>query len=93
MLRAKMRVVEVAIIKSADGKMDSERVKVCAVYDSNHESENGKWSKWTPRANLDIQINNPDAMGKLSSGHEYFVDFTPVPPAEFRTQQKESSEG
>ena len=52
-------------------------MKLSAVYGTG-ETENAKWTKWTPSASFDIQINNPDAMGKLSKGHEYFVDFTPA---------------
>jgi hypothetical protein len=76
-LRAKMRVAEVAAIKNADGSTNQERVKLQAVY-GNEGTENNQWSKWTPSANFDITINNPAAFGKLSSGHEYFVDFTPA---------------
>lgn len=84
MLRCKMRVNEVLQSKKADGSIDFERVKLSAV-SGNDGSENGQWSKWTPSANFEIQINNPAAFGKLSQGHEFFVDFTPVPqhvPAE-----------
>jgi len=78
MLRAKMRVSEVALIKNDKGEIVSERVKLQAVYSNDPANENSKWTKWTPSANFDIQIDNPDAMNKLSSGHEYFVDFTPA---------------
>lgn len=76
-LRAKMRVVEVAAIKNEDGSTMSERLKLQAVYGP-EGSENAQWSKWTPAADFNITINNPNAFGKLSSGHEYFVDFTPA---------------
>lgn len=71
MLRAKMRVTEVAHIKDGSGNTESERVRLNAVYGDTEE--NKQWSKWTPSAQLDITINNPDAIGKFSSGHEYFV--------------------
>ena len=76
-LRAKMRVAEVARIVDADGSTNQERVKLQAVY-GDEGTENARWSKWTPSASFDITINNPEAFGKLSSGHEYFVDFTPA---------------
>jgi hypothetical protein len=38
--------------------------------------ENAKFWAATPSGQLWMQINNPDAFGQLSSGHEYFVDFT-----------------
>ena len=75
-LRCKLRVAEVLHQKNENGETTQERVKLVAVYGNN--SENEKWSKWTPSANFDIYINNPDAFEKLSHGHEFFVDFTPV---------------
>jgi len=76
MLRCKVRVAEVLHQKNADGSTQQERVKLSAVYDGSED--NKQWSKWTPCANLEIWINNPDAFGKLSSGHEFYVDFTPA---------------
>ena len=81
-LRCKVRVSEVLHSKDADGTTSQERVKLQAVYSQDAESENAKWSKWTPNANFELYINNPDAFGKLSSGHEFFVDFTPADDAE-----------
>ena len=78
-VRCKMRVNEVLISKKENGETESERVSLTAVmapYGSKEDHPNAKWSKWTPNASFSIQINNPDAMGKLSRGHEYFVDFT-----------------
>ena len=43
---------------------------------------NKGWSKWTPGGAIDLQINNPDAFGKLKVGQHYFVDFTEAPAAE-----------
>lgn len=76
MLRCKMRVSEVIHIKDAEGKTTQERVKLTAVYGPSG-TENGKWSQYTPAANFDISISNPEAFNKLASGHEFFVDFTP----------------
>lgn len=79
-LRAKMRVAQVAAIKNADGSTSQEQVNLQAMY-GNEGTDNAQWSKWTPSASFDITINNPDAFGKLSSGHEYYVDFTPAEKA------------
>jgi hypothetical protein len=76
-LRCKMRVSEVLCVKDADGSTNQERVRLNAVY-GDAGTENAQWSKWTPSADFTIYINNPDAMGKLSSGHEFYVDFTPA---------------
>lgn len=77
-LRCKMRVSEVLHRKEADGSTSQETVTLQAVYSSDEGTDNAKWSKWIPSASFAITINNPDAFGKLSRGHEFFVDFTPA---------------
>lgn len=76
-LRCKMRVSEVLDVKNADGSTSQERVKLQAVYGS-EGTDNAQWSKWTPSANFEISISNPDAFGQLSNGHEFYVDFIPA---------------
>lgn len=74
-MRCKCRVSKVIHQKEADGSTSYETVELQAVYGDTEE--NKKWSKYTPSANFSITISNPDAMGRLSSGHEFYVDFTP----------------
>jgi hypothetical protein len=81
-LRAKLRFTQVTRNIEADGTTSSEQVKLQAVYGNDPESENAQWSKWTPCASFDMQINNPNAFGKLSKGFEFYVDFIPVEKAE-----------
>ena len=78
-LRCKLRVFSVYQCKNAAGGIDHEIVKLNAVYSNDPNSENKQWSVYTPSAEFTIQINNPSAFGKLSSGHEYYVDFIPCP--------------
>ncbi len=72
MIRAKFVVETVA--KHASGV---EAVTLRPVYGDT--PENKSWSKWTPTGSLAMTISNPDAMGKLECGREYYIDFTPVP--------------
>jgi hypothetical protein len=76
-MRCKMRVSEVLHSKNADGTTNQERVKLQAV-SGTEGSDNAQWSKWTPFANFEISINNPNAFNQLSAGHEFYVDFTPA---------------
>ena len=76
-VRCKMRVTEVLQSLNSQGTIDQERVKLTAVYGQG-DTENATWAKYTPSANFEIYINNPEAMGKLSKGGEFYVDFTPV---------------
>lgn len=75
-LRCKLRVTQVTHYLNADGEVDSENIKMSAVYAK--EGENAHWSKWTPSASFDITINNPEAFGKLTKDHEFYVDFIPA---------------
>lgn len=84
-LRAKLRVSSVMQSKNADGTIGFEVVKLSAVYSDDPESENKQWSTWTPSATFEMQINNPNAFGKLSNGHEFYVDFIPVETTEAAT--------
>lgn len=76
-LRAKMSVSEVTRTMARDGSVEYEQVALSAVYAE--EGPNAQWTRWTPSADFNIRIDNPNAIGKLSSGHEYYVDFVPVP--------------
>jgi hypothetical protein len=76
-IRCKMRVMSVTQNKGADGSTENEQVQLTAVSGYNSDSdENKQWAKWTPCASFSITINNPNAFGKLSKGHEFYVDFT-----------------
>jgi hypothetical protein len=79
-IRCKMRVASVAHYKNEDGSTSQEEVKLTAVYGP-EGTDNAQWSKWTPSAQFSITINNPDAMNKLSQGHEFYVDFIAVEKA------------
>lgn len=78
-VRCKLRVGEVAHIKAQDGSTTHEKVTLYAV--TGGSEENKTWAKYTPSAKMEMTIDNPSAMGLLSSGHEFYVDFTPVPVA------------
>ena len=71
-----MRVESLLYSKNPDGSTGSELVKLRAVYGDS--PENKEWSKFTPSGELSITITNPDAYGKLSNGHEFYIDFTPA---------------
>lgn len=77
-LRCKMRVAEVLHVQNDKGETETERVKLWAV--TSGSEENKQFSKWTPAASFEISISNPAAFGKLSRGHEFYVDFIPAAP-------------
>lgn len=84
-VRCKMRVEEVLLSIDQHGQTTQERVILRPV--SGGTPENEMWSKWTPSAKIEIAISNPDAMGKLRSTHEFYVDFSPVPAELLNTRR------
>lgn len=52
---------------------DSTAVVLRAVYGDSEE--NKSFSKWTPSAQLQINITNPDAASYFEVGKEYILDF------------------
>lgn len=75
MMRAKMRVW------SVDKGNGFESLKFSAVcrnegYPSDGSDENNTFAKWTPSADLNILVNNPDLFDKFQVGQEFYLDFT-----------------
>lgn len=76
-MRAKLRVNQVTQFKNAEGEVNQELIDLMAVYSPDENDVNHEWSIWTPSASLKITITNPNVFGKLSSGHEFYIDFIP----------------
>ena len=75
-MRAKMIIDSVE--PNAD---DSETLRFRAVckedgYDEKGLDENNTFSTFTPSADLNMVINNPDLVGKFEPGESYYLDFT-----------------
>lgn len=74
-LRLKMSVTSVHRSADSNGDISSEVINLQAVTATN--TENAKWSKWTPSGTLSFTVNNPDAFGKVLPGQFYYVDLVP----------------
>ena len=77
-LRAKMLVSTVKSSVDHNGQKTSEEISLNAVYSNDSGSANSQWSKWTPSASLNLQVNNPVAFGKVLPGQFFFVDLIPT---------------
>ncbi len=77
MIRAKVICNQVLYSADQNGNKYQEQVKFSAVY-GEEGTANKQWSKWTPSAQFEMYINNPDAFDKFRVGQFYFVDFTPT---------------
>lgn len=76
-MRAKLKVTNVVTHPGAD------RITFCAVYKENGypsdgSDEDNTFAKWTPSADLQMTINNPDLLGKFAVGDKFYLDFTPA---------------
>jgi hypothetical protein len=49
-----------------------------AVYDSNPDSENGRFFRYTPCGRLSLSTVNPSAAEAFVVGRDYYLDFTPA---------------
>lgn len=53
-------------------------IRARPVYDSNPESENGRFFHATPGGDLRLDVVNDAASQQFEEGKEFYVDFTPV---------------
>jgi len=74
MVRAKFECYSIETRSDSDGKT----IRLRAVYDSNPESDNGKFFKYTPAGEITMQCVNPAASDQFEAGKEYYIDFTVV---------------
>ena len=75
-LRLKMCVGSVKRCANADGSISQEELSFSAVYGQDG-TVNSQWSKWTPYAQFNMTVSNPEAFGKILPGQFVFVDITP----------------
>lgn len=85
-MRAKLRIG--SVIKHSE---HSETVHFFGVpksggYPADGSDEDNTFAKFSPSAQLAITIANPALLGKFANGDTFYVDFTPVPPADAPAQ-------
>ena len=83
LMRAKLKAFYVREhFYGKDGAKSGEEVSFHAVaaskYPEDGSDEDNTFAKWTPSANLSIQITNPALLDLIKVGDEFYVDFTPV---------------
>lgn len=73
MIRAKLRLVEVARFSGGGG-----RVKFQAEYSHPHTEEDKAFWNATPSGSIELQVKEA-VIDRFELGQQYYVDFTPVP--------------
>ncbi len=76
-VRAKFRVSNIRT--DQEGKPNG--FQMAPVYDSNPESENGKFFAATPGGSVDMWLTRPEVASQFQLGAEFYIDFTPALPA------------
>ncbi len=74
-MRAKMRISGIARYEG------SETLLLHAVakndgYPADGADEDNSFARWTPCAELQISITNPQLLGRFKEGETYYLDFT-----------------
>lgn len=90
MFRAKLKVNSVEHVKNEDGDIVADSITMSAVsasqYPEDGQDENNTFAMFTPAAYLSMTVNNPNLLGEIQVGQEFYVDFTllgkPVPEEE-----------
>jgi len=82
-MRAKARVGAVLPTPGPDGKAVAERLVMHGVakstaYPEDGSDEDNTFAKFTPSLTFDIQIANPDLIGKFEVGQTFYVEFSPA---------------
>jgi hypothetical protein len=75
-MRAKMVVSEII---SHEGGFDTLKFRaVCKEdgYPADGSDENNSFARWTPTANLEMVVSNPNLVGTFKVGQKFYVDFS-----------------
>lgn len=79
-MRAKLRIAKVERVQDSD-ILTFYGVSKSAAYPDTGYDEDNTYAKFSPSADLKIQIANPELIGVYAPGDTFYVDFTPVKAA------------
>jgi hypothetical protein len=78
-MRAKLKVTNITTYESSTAiGVTFNAVCKKEAYPSDGIDEDNTFARWTPSAELKMQIANPDLIDKFELGQEFYVDFTPA---------------
>lgn len=77
-VRAKFKVNSYSTSLQGLEEKELRTVHMSPVYDSDKNSENGKFWQYTPSGKIELGTINPDAWAQFELGGEYYVEFTPA---------------
>lgn len=77
-MRAKMRVTAIIPNGGVSEVLHLGAVYKNGAYPADGSDEDNTFAKFTPTAQLSMQINNPALVGTFEVGQTFYVDFIPV---------------
>lgn len=75
-MRAKLKLFHVERPSENQETLRFHAVGKNEAYGEDGKDENNTFAKFTPSANLDMMVLNPDLLGKFKVGDTFYVDFT-----------------
>ena len=75
-MRAKMRVANVVGHLDGSESLSFSGVARADGYPEDGSDENNSFARWTPCAELNMLVQNPDLCGKFVINDEFYLDFT-----------------
>lgn len=75
-MRAKFAVTSITKHSDTCETINFNAVCKSGGYPSDGADEDNTFARWTPSASCQIQITNPDLVGKFTAGDKFYVDFT-----------------
>lgn len=75
-MRAKLRLLKVDRVAENQETLRFAAVGPKESYAADGFDENNTFAKFTPCADLTMQVLNPILLGKFEEGQEFYVDFT-----------------
>lgn len=76
-MRAKLVISEVISFETKIERLKLRAVSRADGYPEDGSDENNTFAKFSPEANLEIAITNPDLVGTFKPGESFYLDFTP----------------
>lgn len=74
-IRAKIQISSAFPYEHGGG----EQIYAHGVYGGSTNAEDNTFSAATPSLMLQMNVTNPDVIGKLEKGKKYYIDFTEAP--------------
>ncbi|QXE85960.1 hypothetical protein KP003_16595 [Geomonas nitrogeniifigens] len=65
-----------AVTEAYQGSEIVKMYPVCGQFGKDGESEDNTYARWSPSGSFELQITNPDLVGKIKPGQKFYIDFT-----------------